>query len=128
METIIEKPVSVETAKRKADSPATHGSEVKDAMALVKYGTGRASEWMNVAEPMCAHCIGRENVDQAAGRILAAELNRLHDVIRWALGENGDFAQRPEGKGAYWWRTELRRRANLPNVRVSESGGEKEKI
>ena len=42
---------------------------------------------------------------------------KLERAIMWALGENGDFAQRKEGQGAYWWRTELRKRcAAMPNV------------
>ena len=35
----------------------------------------------------------------------------LENAIRWALGEEGDFAPRPDGAGAYWWRSELRERA-----------------
>jgi hypothetical protein len=30
---------------------------------------------------MCAHCVGIENVDQAAGRIIAAEYRRLESVL-----------------------------------------------
>jgi hypothetical protein len=41
------------------------------------------------------------------------DTKRLHDAIRWALGEEGTFAERPPGKGAFWWRTELRRRAGI---------------
>jgi hypothetical protein len=92
---------------------AKQNTEVSDALALVDFGTARTKEWMDVAEPMCAHCAGTENVDQAAGRILAAEVRRLRDFIRWALGENGEFEPSPEGKGAYWWRTELRQRTGL---------------
>ncbi len=44
------------------------------------------------------------------------ELRRLQMAVRWALGEVGDFPMRQNGQGAYWWRTELRRRAGLsPN-------------
>ena len=40
----------------------------------------------------------------------------LESAILWALGEHGHFEQRKEGQGAYWWRTELRKRcAALPN-------------
>lgn len=47
------------------------------------------------------------------------EIRRLRRAVRWALGENGDFAQRPDGAGAYWWRTELRRRAGMsPNEKM----------
>lgn len=42
-----------------------------------------------------------------------AEIDRLRTAIRWALGEIDDFPLREPGQGAYWWRTELRRRAAL---------------
>ena len=43
------------------------------------------------------------------------ERSKLIKAIKWALGEEGDFPPKPEGKAAgnYWWRTELRRRAGL---------------
>jgi hypothetical protein len=48
---------------------------------------------------------------------IADKIERLDEAVKWALGENGDFAQRPEGAGAYWWRTELRKRAyEVPNA------------
>ena len=44
---------------------------------------------------------------------------KLERAIMWALGENGGFDQRKEGQGAYWWRTELRKRAAaMPNEKV----------
>jgi hypothetical protein len=44
---------------------------------------------------------------------------KIERAIMWALGENGDFAQRKEGQGAYWWRAELRKRsAAMPNDRT----------
>jgi hypothetical protein len=39
--------------------------------------------------------------------------NRMENAIRWALGETDDFPPREPGQGAFWWRTELRRRAGL---------------
>ncbi len=42
-----------------------------------------------------------------------AEVGRLKDAVRWALGENGNFSPRERGQGAYWWRSSLRRRAGL---------------
>lgn len=36
---------------------------------------------------------------------------RLRGAVDWALGERDFFPSRPEGKGAYWWRIELRERA-----------------
>lgn len=48
---------------------------------------------------------------------LRAENEALRSIILWALGENGDFPDRPErveGKPhpLYWWRTEMRKRLN----------------
>ena len=48
--------------------------------------------------------------------VAADRIEELEDAVRWALGELGDFEQRPEGAGAYWWRTELRQRAQMPNA------------
>lgn len=45
--------------------------------------------------------------------ILRAENGRLREAILWALGEGDEFPPRPEGKGQFWWRTELRKRAAL---------------
>ena len=44
---------------------------------------------------------------------LKARVAELEAAVRWALGEEGDFPLRGDGQGAYWWRTELRRRAAL---------------
>ena len=41
-----------------------------------------------------------------------AELAALRDIVLWALGESGAFPLRPEGKGIYYWRGEMRRRLN----------------
>lgn len=38
----------------------------------------------------------------------------LETAIRWALGEDeSGFRARRDGEGAYWWRTELRKRTRL---------------
>ena len=44
---------------------------------------------------------------------LQAEVERLRAAIRWALGEEGTFAERLADGPMYWWRTELRKRAAL---------------
>lgn len=44
-------------------------------------------------------------------------IEKLESVIRWALGEEGDFPNRPEGAGLYWWRDELRKRAGLKKMK-----------
>ena len=41
------------------------------------------------------------------------EIRRLRSAVKWALGEVGEFPLRQAGQGAYWWRTELRRRAGM---------------
>lgn len=38
----------------------------------------------------------------------------LEAAIRWACGEVGEFPGVDPSKGRYYWRTELRQRANLP--------------
>ena len=45
--------------------------------------------------------------------ILLEVIERQQAALRWALGENGDFRERLQGEGRYWWRTELRARAAL---------------
>ena len=39
------------------------------------------------------------------------KIKRLENAIKWALGEKGNFLQRKDKQGAYYWRTELRKRA-----------------
>lgn len=48
-------------------------------------------------------------------RQLEAQAKRLERALRWALGELGEFPGRERGPndGAWWWRTELQRRAGL---------------
>lgn len=42
-----------------------------------------------------------------------AQRDQMREAILWALGERDEFPTREPGQGAYWWRTELRRRAFL---------------
>ena len=49
------------------------------------------------------------------------KVRKLERAIRWALGEIGEFPPREEGRGAYWWRTELRRRAGMDKPRRTTS-------
>lgn len=47
--------------------------QLKDALALVDFGAcrdGDPADWINVASPMCDHCIGLEDVNLAAARII----------------------------------------------------------
>jgi hypothetical protein len=78
------------------------GSALADALALVDFGacrdSGRPAKWIEVAEPMCAHCKGSEDVNLAAARIIAdayrdtlriladprlVHINMLHGTIAW---------------------------------------------
>lgn len=58
---------------------------LEDALALVDFGPCRSAErpqdWMIVASPMCAHCVGTENVDQAAARIIAEAYRKTLAVV-----------------------------------------------
>jgi hypothetical protein len=38
---------------------------------------------------------------------------RFRHAIEWALGVRGNFKQRKEGDGPFWWRSELQKRAGL---------------
>jgi len=54
--------------------------QLKDALALVDFGAcrdGNPADWINVASPMCAHCIGTEDINLAAARIVTAEYRKL---------------------------------------------------
>lgn len=53
---------------------------------------------------------------EAENEALRKEVERLKSAISWALGEgDSDFRPREIYEGAYWWRTELRRRARPIN-------------
>ncbi len=48
----------------------------------------------------------------------------MRKALRWALGEADEFPPRKEGEGAYWWRTELGRRAALqPHAESTQGRG-----
>ena len=68
--------------------------------------------------------------EQACWDKLAAENAALRDQMReailWALGERDEFPTREPGQGAYWWRTELRRRAFLTPDSASHRENERE--
>jgi hypothetical protein len=44
---------------------------------------------------------------------LTLRLEQMRRAIEWALGERGEFSDRQPGQGAFWWRTELRKRSSL---------------
>lgn len=48
----------------------------------------------------------------------------FENVIRWALGEIGEFPSRPEGRGPYHWRDELRKRADAVSLAALSSPGQ----
>lgn len=43
---------------------------------------------------------------------LRAELAECRAIFAWLLGEGDEFPLRPEGKGPYWWRKELREKVD----------------
>lgn len=77
---------------------------------------------------------GRANTLRALDfQLLLAHIEAQAEVIEWyeqailwALGENGDFRLRPKGAGAYWWRTELRKKAALSSTPTTTKKDEKE--
>lgn len=71
-----------------AVSRAEPCSALEAAEALIDFGPCRGSinpaRWMELASAVCPHCILIENVDQAAGRIVLAELRRLQSLAaKW---------------------------------------------
>ena len=68
--------------KGSADVPC---SALDAALALVDFGAcrdGDPADWINVAAPMCAHCVGAEDVNLAAARILAAEYRNILEILK----------------------------------------------
>lgn len=60
-------------------------SALDAALALVDFGAcrdGDPADWINVASPMCAHCIGAEDVNLAAARIIAAEYRNMLKILK----------------------------------------------
>ena len=70
--------------------------ELQLAKNLADAGSAQTVEWLKAAGPLCPYCQGRENVDQAAMRILAAEVRRLRQVLHNA---NVCFFADHEGDG-----------------------------
>lgn len=60
------------------------------------------------------HCTAQKDAELTAERTrreaAERELKELREAIGWALGEIDDFPERQPGQGAYWWRSELRKR------------------
>lgn len=54
----------------------------------------------------------------AACRAANEARGRMERAILWALGTS-DFPSRKEGQGAYWWRTELQKRAGITGDQVN---------
>ena len=58
-----------------------------------------------------------------------AEREALRNIILWALGENGEFPERPRSDSHnlypfYWWRTEMRKRLDTA-MAVQPTTGDK---
>ncbi len=56
-------------------------TEIEDALALVDTVPAKTIEWMVPAGKMCQWCQPREDVSEAAARILAAEVRRLRALV-----------------------------------------------
>lgn len=67
------------------------------------------SQWRPHCERITAE---RDEANQRHARVVE-ENGRLSGAILWALGCNGHFPVRRGDQGAYWWRRELRNRANM---------------
>ncbi len=57
---------------------------VPAALGFVAMGPPKTQAWINEAAHMCRFCEGAESVDQAAARILAAEVRRLRGICEHA--------------------------------------------
>ncbi len=54
-----------------------------------------------------------------------AQLAALRDIIRWALGEEGEFPPSQDGSTrGYWWRTEMRQRFRAALSAPTQHAGE----
>lgn len=107
---------------KKTRKPSTKPKRKSSSLAP---GTCSASDKADICEKLLAHCKGHPHTQIAwPHRVLheaREEIERLRSAIEWALGMGRDgFRPRMDGEGAYWWRTELRRRA-LPNNELSNS-------
>lgn len=74
------------------------------------FANGRGDEWTRRDAEEAGRIIRELDAERDA---LRRRCERLESSVRWALGESGDFRSRKDGEGAYWWRTELRKRAEL---------------
>jgi hypothetical protein len=60
--------------------------------------------------------------DEARAQLAAAQqrIAELEAAIVWALGYT-DFRPREEGEGTYYWRAELRKRANMTQEQIDKA-------
>lgn len=65
---------------------------------------GRMGEWTPFE---AATAVGRELGRE--GYVIVPK-----EAIAWLDGEDGTFEPPPGARGKFWWRSEFRRRANLP--------------
>ena len=54
-----------------------------------------------------AEYIGHKHSKDDCIPVLKQQIKTLWDALLWADGQLGDFPERPEGSGPYWWRNEL---------------------
>lgn len=91
-----------------------------EKVARVEGERDRAQDEITIYEGECAHLNGmlilaesKESDQDAEISRLTAERDGLRAALEWALGERDEFPPRQDGEGAFWWRKELRRRADL---------------
>lgn len=66
-------------------------------------------EWRKYAADLKTDLLERER-----------ELAAVREAVVWALGYT-DFRAREAGEGAYWWRTELRKRSGLTEEQIQQA-------
>jgi hypothetical protein len=99
------------TRRKLAEAVPDLSSEaIRQARAYLKEHLGEQCECAFFDD--CIHnavaiALGARDERDAA----VAERDALRAAVEWALGEVGEFPPRKPGEGAYYWRTELRRRA-----------------
>jgi hypothetical protein len=80
---------------------------------LLRHGFGKSADqnwWVPPVNIEAGKWFRRFAIAEDRAKKAEAEVARLKDVIRWALGEVGEFPPRQEAEGTYYWRRALRER------------------
>jgi hypothetical protein len=80
----------------------TQMNALEAALALVDFGPCRGAkrpqDWVNVASPMCEHCIGEEDVNLAAARIIAESRMEMMEMMEMIQRCEMWLSTIPEGR------------------------------